>query len=202
MDEKDPLDYDPHGHFRDLCMLYGDSNRPVFLNEIREWFIRGANKQELSEIRKAVGARAKGLRGGGKRGRPRARDDENFLIRARLTAWRRVVLRWTWKQIVREAGLKATKPNERTVQRRVDYLAAMIWRALPDARLAEDAERLRKILELKPIQDLLRFEVGLPFRDHPEECKKIVLELAPRGLKASAEITARLVRTVTRNREK
>ena len=75
------LDPDGHGPFRDMCLAYGDFCRPIFLETIRDWFIRNANKTELAELRKAISARSANLGKGGRRGRPRAKDDHNWLIR-------------------------------------------------------------------------------------------------------------------------
>ena len=189
---------DSHGHFMELCMLYGDFNRPVFLGEIRHWFIRNADKAELTTIRKAVQARTRTLKGGGGRGRPCAQDDENFLSKARVTAWQRIVLGWSWPKILEDAGLEVTKTNKRTAKRRLDYLAAVIWSAVPQSQHIEEPEKLNNDLEAKTIQRLLQSKTGLPFHIHPEECKKIILELAPRGLEAKV----RLIRTATKSREK
>jgi hypothetical protein len=192
------MDEDGHGPFRDSCVIYGDFYRPVFLEEFVRWFVRSADKAELAVLRKAVRVRAAAIRKGGKRGRPRARDDDEWLIKAKVETWQRHILGWSWPQIAIEAGLEPTRPNCRTLQRRQDEFAAMIWRALPP--YAEQPERLKTLLESKAIQQLLWVRVGLPFKTHPEECKKIVLALAPRGLKAQADIITRITRTRARKR--
>lgn len=184
------MDNDPHGHFRDLCLVYGDFYRDVFLEEFEQWFIRGASQHEVSRIRKSVQARAKALRQkGGKRGRPRGRDDECFLYKARVVAWHRIVEGWSWPKIAQAAGLTPTKPNIRTVQRQCDHLAAIIWQSLPQPGHADQPEKLDRDVDSKSIQHLIRIRTGLPFHSHPEQCKKIVVQLAPRGGRAAIEMS-------------
>lgn len=45
------FDQDGHGPFRNMCFVYGDINRPVFLQEIIHWFVRSASKNELAALR-------------------------------------------------------------------------------------------------------------------------------------------------------
>jgi hypothetical protein len=67
-----PPDDDPHGDFRNLCMLYGDFNRGVFLEEILNFIAGfGATAAELSAIRSAVQKRAKQMAKRPQRGRHR-----------------------------------------------------------------------------------------------------------------------------------
>src|SRR5215469_6312366 len=188
-----PTDADGHGRFRDICLVYGDFYRDVFLEQIKEWFISSASNEELAAIRRSVTARAQTLRHqSGKRGRPRGEDSEEFLYQARLVAWRRIICKWKWERVTEAAGLVPSKPNIRTIQRRLDYLAGMIWRALPQTQHADHPEKLERDLEAASLQRWIRSKTGLPFDTHPEECKKIVLKLAPRGLSATAEIISRL----------
>ena len=172
-----------HGSFRDLCLVYSDFNRPVFLEAIQDWFIRSANKEELKALREAISIRASNLRkaGGGNRGRPRGRDDAEWLGKAKQEAYWRHVLGLTWPQVAAKAGLLPTKPNLRTLQRRQDQLAAIVWSACRQFDSGIDQERLKRHLERAPFQQWLRGKAGLPFRDLPEVCKKIVLGLVPRG---------------------
>ncbi len=41
------MDRDGHGPFRDMCLIYGDFHRTVFLQEIINWFVGSASKAEL-----------------------------------------------------------------------------------------------------------------------------------------------------------
>jgi hypothetical protein len=104
-----------HGHFRDLCMLYGDFNRPVFLEEVLI-FLRSANKEEIATIRRSGQRRTEILRHGGRRGRPRAHDDPDWLHKAFMEIWQKEILGWTWQKIASEAGMEPSKPNIRTLQ--------------------------------------------------------------------------------------
>jgi hypothetical protein len=178
-----------HGHFRDLCMLYGDFNRPVFLEEVLN-FLRGAGEQELISIRERIQRRAKQLRTGGKKGRPRGQDDPNWRGQALKQVWQREIFGWSWPKIASAARMNPTKPNIRTLQRRREEVAEMIWRKLPAYTDLPDLERL---LSQKDVQTLLRFEVGLPFKTNPEECQKLILKLAPLGLKVAADSLTRSV---------
>jgi hypothetical protein len=115
-----PPDDDPHGDFRNLCMLYGDFNRGVFLEEILNFIAGfGATKAELSAIRTAVQKRAKQLPKRPRKGRPRAEEDREWMQRAIAAAYRKHVLGWSWSRVTESLGMKPTKPNIRTVQRQM-----------------------------------------------------------------------------------
>jgi hypothetical protein len=175
--------------FRSDCMLFLDFNRPVFLEEI-ERFIWSANEEELVKLRKRIAARTKNIKAHrGKRGRPRGRSDEDWLTRARIVAWRHHVQGWTWKQIALDVGLKPTKENFRTLQRRRDSFAAVVWDALQEPLSWGDPspDRIKQALERLRDRQWLWVKTGLPFRDAPEECKAIVQALAPLGRVASAK---------------
>jgi len=199
---------DVHDHFRDLCVIYGDFHRAVFLEQILH-FVAFARKQELDEIRKVVQERAKGLRAGGKRGRPSAQDDEELSYQARRVAWQHHVEGMTWRQIAEAAGIRVTSQNikqvTRTLQRREDYLAAKISHAVPPSYVVQDGEKQGDlkpgILDHKPLQQILWSRVALPFRTHPDECKKIVRALWPRASEAAfRELDLRFANTQRRNR--
>ena len=177
-----------HDAFRDLCTLYLDFNRPVFIDEI-EGFIRCANKGELERLRKIIAGRAADLRRGGKKGRPRALDSPAWLRKALKETWQKQVFGWSWAKIATDQGIKNPVDYKRTLQRRRDMLAAQIWRVLPPG--CNDDGKLLEVLKSRRFQDHLRLEVGLPFRSNPAECKKIVLALAPRGLDAQVSILGR-----------
>lgn len=168
-----------HDSFRDQCMLYGDFNRPVFLEEIVS-FVRGASKSEIVEIREAIRRRASCLKTGGKKGRPRGQDDRDWCRKAFRVAWRRHVLEMKWPDIAKAEGLNLTKTNLRTIQRRRDEYAALIWKNLPPY---VPGPNLSDVLKERQIQSQLRRETGIPFNTHPTECTKLVLALAPRGLR-------------------
>jgi hypothetical protein len=71
-------------------------------------------------------------------------------------------------------------------------LAAKIWRLLPPG--CEGGKALEKFLQYRGNQDLLRWETGLPFNSKPDECRRIVLKLAPRGLDAEVAIVERMTK--------
>jgi hypothetical protein len=100
------MDIDGHGPFRNMCLIYGDFHRTVFLQEIIDWFIRSASNTELAALRRAVALRSNALPKGSKRGRPRARDDSDWLVGVKTDAWRRIVEGRTWKSIAEGEGLK------------------------------------------------------------------------------------------------
>lgn len=184
-------EHDEHGHFRDLCTIYGDFHRAVFLEQILH-FVSFARKDELAAIREAVQARAAQLRAGGKRGRPSAHDDEALRRLALRVAWQRRVERMTWRQIAKAEGMRVTADNIKqvalTLQRREDRLAAEISHAVPSEFVVRhtDRDELKPgALEQKRLQQILRLSTGLPFHIHPDECKKIVLALWPRAAEAA-----------------
>jgi len=178
-----------HGQFRDLCMRYGDFNRPIFLEEVLN-FLRGADEQELISIREGIRRQAKQLRIAGKRGRPRGQDDPNWRGKALKQVWQREILGWTWPKIASAAGMNPTDPNIRTLQRRRDEVAAMIWGKLPPYTGLQDLER---ILSQEDVQTLLHFEFGLPFKKNPQECRKLILKLAPVGQRVAGTSLERSV---------
>jgi hypothetical protein len=57
------------------------------------------------------------------------------------------------------------------------------------------------ILDEKRVQMWIRNKTGLPFEDRPEDCKKMVLALAPLGLKASANTWLGHVRALDRKKK-
>lgn len=189
-----PLDFDADGHgpFRDLCLIYGDFHRNVFLQEIINWFVGSASKAELAALRKAVSLRSADVGKGGKRGRPRGRDDADWLVKVKVEAWHRIVDDWTWWKIAESEGLKPTTRNirtiERTLSRRQDHYAAIIWDACsmagvwkPSADTNTNFARLEEGLKTQHLRQWLWLKTGLPLKELPEGCNKIVLALAPRG---------------------
>jgi hypothetical protein len=189
------LDYDADGHgpFRNMCLVYGDFYRPIFLQEIINWFVHSASKTELAALRKAVSSRSAHVGKGGKRGRPRGRDDADWLVKVKVAAWRRIVEGWSWKKIAESEGLRPNQRNirtiERTLSRRQDQYAAIIWEACRSIasvwKLGADSDtnlaRLEEGLKTQYLRQWLWLKAGLPFKDLPDGCKKIVLTLAPRG---------------------
>ncbi|HKO03794.1 MAG TPA: hypothetical protein VJW51_03550, partial [Candidatus Acidoferrales bacterium] len=121
---------DPHATLHDLCLAYGDFNRPVFLEAILRWFVDSADPKELAALRRAIRDRAKVLTHGGKGGRPRAEHDPNWLRRSAQLAWQKDILHWTWPKIAATAGIKPTLANIRTLQNRRDRFALLVWRAI------------------------------------------------------------------------
>ena len=205
------VDKDGHGHFRDLCVAYGDFYRPVFLQEFMDCFVRNANRTELAELKKAIAMRAAKPVKGKSKGRPRSEEDEGWLTKAKVVTWRRIVDGWTWWKIAESEGIKPTKSTikviERTLSRQVDQYAAIIWRACASAGIvpAESdtgtriGTHLEERLKTRQFRLWLSQKTGLPFdrfpqRDLSDGCAKIVLELAPRGRKANAQELVRRVK--------
>jgi hypothetical protein len=209
------VDEDGHGRFRDACVAYGDFYRPIFLKEFLNWFVRNANKAELATLRNAVSSRSANAGKGGKKGRPRAQDDPHWLVNVRIEAWWRIVEGRTWWKIAESSGLKPTRVNirafERTLTRRQDLYASIIWRACVDAGFWKTGhgsqarlDCLERGLATKKLQEWLWVRSGLPFgrfpgKDLTEGSKKIVLALVPRGEKAAAR---ELIRRITYRRRR
>ena len=177
--ETKPLDDDSHAKFRELCMMYGDFNRAVFLEEILN-FITGfsASKAELSAIRAAVQTRTRQLAKRPQRGRPRAVESDAWMQKAITAAFRKRVLGWSWSRVTESMGMKPTKPNIRTVQRRERQFAEIVLIALTPLNVWKVGEFCRTlkqdILDYKPYRRILMSKTGLPFDTRPEECTKIV----------------------------
>jgi hypothetical protein len=188
--------------FRNDRILFLDFNRPVFLEEI-ERFIWSATEEELAKLRTRIATRTKSIKDHrGKRGRPRGRSDEDWLTRAKIIAWRHHVHGWTWKRIAEAEGLKPTKENFRTLQRRRDSFAAVVWDALQEPLSWGDPspDRIKQALERLRDRQWLWVKTGLPFRDAPEECKAIVQALAPLGQVASAKEFDRKISYLAKNK--
>jgi hypothetical protein len=178
MDAHPPAD-DSHAKFRELCMLYGDFNRAVFLEEILNFILGfGATKAELSAIRTAVQKRTKQLAKRAQRGRPRAEQSEAWMQSALTAAYRKRVLGWSWSRVTESVGMKPTKPNIRTVQRRVQQYAEFTFDAVAPLNIWEPGQLRRKlrdgVLDSKRVQLQLKSKTGLPFDTRPEECKKLI----------------------------
>jgi hypothetical protein len=205
------FDGDGHGPFRNMCLIYGDFHRTVFLQEIINWFVRSASKAELAALRKAVLLRSAHIGKGGKRGRPRGRDDADWLVKVKVAAWHRIVDGWTWKKIAESEELKPNHNNirtiERTLSRRQDQYAAIICEACSMASVWEpvadsdtNCARLEEGLETQRLRQWLWLKAGLPFKELSEGCKKIVLTLAPRGGEAAGRELVQLLNYRSRKR--
>ena len=198
------INYDGHGQFRSLCLGYGDFYRSVFLEEFLARFVETSNNVELKALRRGIATRAKEIRKSRKvRGRPRVQDDPNWLAKVRVAAFRRIIQGWKWPRIAESEGMKANASNiktiERTMSRRQDQFARIIWDACSNAgtwQVGADARanlrRLRKDLETPKFRTWLWHSTGLRFDLFPpvdlaKECKKIVVTLAPRGGKIVAQ---------------
>ena len=173
-----------HSEFLDLCLFYGDFNRPVFLEAIRHWFIESASPAELESLRRAIRNRATSLRQRLKKGRPRAEQSRAWISSALKLVWMRDIEGQSWRQIALAAGLKPTRPNLRTLQVRRDLFAVLVRKALPPR--TDDPAHLDKLLDNKRVQLLLRSRLALPFLTHPGESRKIVQVLVSRGLTLEA----------------
>jgi hypothetical protein len=182
-----PREHPAIERFRGDCMLFLDFNRPVLLEEV-DRFIWSATNDELPTLRKAIAERTKVLRARpGRRGRPRGDRDEKQKRRNFKVAWRHHVVEQTWRQIAEADGLRPTKENFRTLQRRRDSYAAVVWDALRNALSGADPspERIKLALEDLKTQQWLQGEAGLPFGVAPGECKALVETLVPFGRKES-----------------
>ena len=173
-----------HSEFLDLCLLYGDFNRPVFLKAIRHCFLESASTAELESLRRAFRDRAKSLRQHVKKGRPRAEQSAAWISSTLKLVWMRDIEGKSWRQIAQAAGLKPTRPNLRTVQVRRDLFAVLVLKALPPR--TDDPAHLDNFLDNKRVQLLLRSRLALPFLTHPRESRKIVQVLVSRGLTLEA----------------
>jgi plasmid stabilization system protein ParE len=184
-----------HKSFPDLCLLYGDFNRPVFLRAIREYFIASASPSELKSLRRVIRDRAASLRCNPAKGRPRAERDPDWMRRSAQLAWLREIGRKSWRQIASAMGIKPTSDNIRTLQKRRDHYAMLVWQALP-GRIGR-SESLSRILKNRSLHRLLQSRLALPFDTHPQECKKIVRALSARGLEVAANELSLIVNRST-----
>ena len=175
-------DDDPHGNFRNLCMLYGDANRAVFIEEILNSIAGfGATAAELSAIRSAVQKRAKQMAKRPRKGRPRAEEDREWMQRAVAAAYRKHVLGWSWSRVTESLGMKPTKPNIRTVQRQIVQVTESIADAIPPEYWetvlvgGRYEKKLRKgALDSQRLRLWLTSKLDLRFDTRPDECKKLV----------------------------
>lgn len=143
---------DPHLRFRTDWMMTSDFSylRPALLQQIL-LFIADAEKNELAIIRKTVARRASRM--SKDRGRPDLEEDDQLLYQCRLVTWRRIIDRKDTQEIVMELcekklwktgivpptrnrdGEETHPGNIQTVRgqlwRLENYLAALIWRAVP-----------------------------------------------------------------------
>jgi hypothetical protein len=195
-------DWAQHSWFRIVCSSCGNfsMNRPLYLQQIL-LFVAGADAGELAEIRITVVRQTKMKRS--RRGRRGVREHEEIMGRAREVAWRRIImgqldleiagfLKMPVRDPIRSAsGLTEVPGNtasaKRQVQRLEDYLAAAIWDAIPPncVRVVEGARQIDSgALDDKRLQSFIGHRTGLPFGQYPEECRRIVEALWPRGCAA------------------
>jgi hypothetical protein len=87
--------------------------------------------------------------------------------------------------------MKPTKPNIRTVQRQEVLFAELVFNAIPAVGFWETGQVGTKLrgtaLDNRTAQMWIQGKTGLPFVDRPAECKKIVLALAPLGMKPATD---------------
>jgi len=185
-----PEDDSCHSEFLNLCLFYGDFNRPAFLEAIRHWFIESASAAELKSLRSAIRDRAAALRRQHKKGRPRAEQSPAWISSTLKLVWMHDVEGKSWRKIASAIGLRPTDDNLRTLRNRRDHYAMLVWREV--AGRGGGPEALSGMLESKHFQRLLRSKLALPFDSHPAECKKLVLAIAPRGLEAVSKESSRL----------
>jgi len=172
---------DPHAKFRELCILYGDFNRGVFLEEILNFIAGfGATKTELSAIRTAVQKRTRRLAKRPQRGRPRAGESDAWMQKALTAVYRKRVLGWSWSRVTESSGMKPTKPNIRTVQRQSEQVAEIIADAIPAEwweTVVVSGRYGRKLregaLDSRKLRLWLISKTGLRFDTRPEECKNV-----------------------------
>lgn len=216
IDGPESKSYDPHLGFYSSWMAAGDQAhlRPQLLDQVLT-FISGADKRELAVIRNVVAKRAKRIVK--KRGRPGLSDDDGLLYQARLVTWLRIIDGKSVEEIATQLYEKkvwqvrvippAYNKDEREIQpgniqsirgrlwRLENYLAAMVWDAVPASYVVPEGERRGDLqpdaLEYLPLRQMIWISTGLPFRERPEECKRIVTELWPRGRRASEELVER-----------
>jgi hypothetical protein len=175
-----------NAHFLDLCLLYGDFNRPVFLEAILRSFVESAGAKEMAALRRAIRDRAKLLKQNRAKGRPSTEQNPAWIRRSLQIVWQREILHWQWRKIAAAADLAPTRPNFRTLKRRYNLYAMLVWRATHGR--TDDPKALNRMLKAKPIQRWYRSQLGLPFDTHPEECKRLVRTLARQGLHRAATI--------------
>lgn len=186
--------------------MYLDRFRDVFLEMIL-WFIRAAGREEIAAIRMGVQKRAKYLRIGGKKGRPRAMDDERLLSEAKGIAWQRVVLGRNWKEIAEYEGLWPPRQRKtldhvtRTLKRKEDHFSALLWRSLPPEWKTGGSIDQAAIGNERALR-LICSSVGLPYREAPEGCKKLILALALRGQDADAQEFIQLFHRLEKKKKK
>ena len=162
--------------------MYGDFNRAVFLEEILNFIAGfGATKAELSAIRAAVQKRTKRLAQRPQRERPRAAESDSWMQKAITGAFRKRMLGWSWSRVTESMGMKPTKPNVRTVQRREQQFAELIMDEIyPEwwETTIVDGRYGRKLkdgaLDSQKVRMWLMKKANLPFDTRPEECKKFV----------------------------
>jgi len=168
----------PREPFLDLCLLYSDFNRPVFLEAFLNSFVDSASPAEMKTLRRALRDRARALRRSRKKGRPRAEKSWAWIRSTMKLVWHREIDGWSWPRIATALGIKPTKPNIRTLRNRTNHLATLVWQALPAP--ANNLKALNKWLNNRSIQRFLRSRFALPFNTHPQESKKLVLKLLRR----------------------
>jgi len=169
--EEDPR----HAQFLDLCQLYGDFNRPVFLEAVHRCLVNSASAAELKSLRGAIRDRAQSLGRTGRKGRPPAEHNRKWIRGAAQLVWQKEILGWPWSRIAKEAGLKPSRANIRTFEQRRDRYAWSVFLALPPH--AGRPEELKRLLDSQPVRRMLRSRLFLPLDTHPEESKRLVFRL-------------------------
>lgn len=185
---------------------YSDRDRDVMTQAIN-LFISTATKSELAQIRRRLVLRAKSLRNSGKKGRPRAADDHKLMAEAREIAWRHIVRGEGWEFIARNKSLWPTRQKKtldhviRTLQRKEEAFAAELYRALPPD-IAIEICRGRPETLSKLVLSSACGRVGLPFRQFPEECRKVVLGLVQLGGEIDTTEAFRSIEYIQKKRKK
>jgi hypothetical protein len=206
---------DRHKRFRELCVVYGDSCRQVFLDEFVMWFVRFATKSELGRLSREIATQSRRIDQNRKpKGRPRAEDLPSWLGNARDAAFKRIVYGWSWARIARSEGKKPSKPNIQTLKNRQDRYAGIIWEVCSETGVWQsgsgteaDIVRLRNSLETTMFRMVLCRRALLPFsifrgQDLTAECEKVVMTLAPQGGKIVGRQFVRWLDRLSKHRKR
>jgi hypothetical protein len=165
--------------FREKVFHYSSYFPHLFLEDVED-FVWSASTGWLERIEKAIAQRKDVLRRPSNRaGRPREEHNPKWIATACRVCHAKHVEGRSWRKIAKSERMVPGKPSERTLTRKRDDFAELIFLWLRGFGVTE--KNLDQSLDAPKIRTSLQCKFGLPFGSHTAESVKLVRGLFPIG---------------------
>jgi len=165
--------------FRNRVLEYFSAFPNLFLGDV-EIFVSSASAVQLKAIEKMIARRKTELdRPSNRRGRPREEYDPKWIATACRVSLSKHVEGLSWRKIAKGEGMVPGKPSQRTLSRKRDDFAELVFRWLNGLGVTE--KNLDQSLDAPKIRTSLQWKFGIPFDSKKAEAARLVRELFPIG---------------------